>query len=730
MTLFQVLPFAAAVCAWLLAAARLVRTPRPPAAWWFVAGMVLLGLDSTFTSLSLGSATLDGAVSWLERALTVKCLVAVAWLGFGLSYSRGNAREALARWRVPLGAAALLSVGLALGFPQQLLDFVPAAPPDAGWVLRFGVLGTALNLYVLVALVLVLVHLEQTFRAAVGTMRWRIKFVVIGLAVILGTRLYVASQGVLFSAPDLALAGLESSALLIGCALLAVAYARTGLAEVEVHPSAAVLRSSLTILLAGAYLLIVGVLGRMAEQVGGAHALEFRSFVVLLGLAGLAVLLLSDRVRRWTHGFVARHFRRAEHDAAAAWTLLSQRLATVKDERALCAASARLVSETFGALSVTVWLVDEASGHLRVSASTTGQAGASASGAPSGTASNAVASGLGSRTSPFDLDSVRDDWAVELRRLNPATFATGGRRWCVPLRAGDQSLGAMVLADRVGGAAYTGEELELLACIGSQTASVLENLRLGGEVTQARELDAFRTMSAFFVHDLKNTAASLNLMLKNLPVHFDDPAFRADALRTVGNTARRIDELIAGLSALRDRPPARPVDTDLNQLVRRTLERVGSDMPGVELTAELQPLPAARLDPEQIEMVVANLVLNARDAVTGGGRVRVRTEHRDGRIVLSVADNGTGMSPEFVRDALFRPFQSTKRRGLGIGLFQSKRIVEAHGGRIAVESAVGVGTTFLVSFPASGTDPGAQQPGAAPLSWRSGEERNAAPSGV
>ena len=61
-------------------------------------------------------------------------------------------------------------------------------------------------------------------------------------------------------------------------------------------------------------------------------------------------------------------------------------------------------------------------------------------------------------------------------------------------------------------------------------------------------------MSAFFVHDLKNAAASLNLMLKNLPVHFDDPAFREDALRGVGNTARRIDEMIARLSALRQRP--------------------------------------------------------------------------------------------------------------------------------------------------------------------------------
>ena len=146
------------------------------------------------------------------------------------------------------------------------------------------------------------------------------------------------------------------------------------------------------------------------------------------------------------------------------------------------------------------------------------------------------------RSSPFDLEGIDEPWAEELRQLNPTTFPNGGHRWCVPLRAGEQSLGALVLADRVNGASYTAEELQLLQCIADQVTSVLLNLRLANEVARSRELDAFRTMSAFFVHDLKNTAASLNLMLKNLPVHFDDPAFREDALRGIGNTARRIDD--------------------------------------------------------------------------------------------------------------------------------------------------------------------------------------------
>jgi putative PEP-CTERM system histidine kinase len=278
-------------------------------------------------------------------------------------------------------------------------------------------------------------------------------------------------------------------------------------------------------------------------------------------------------------------------------------------------------------------------------------------------------------------------------------FPNGGNRWCVPLRSGEQSLGVLVLADRVNGAEYTGEQLQLLRCIADQMASLLLNLRLANELARSGEMEAFRTMSAFFVHDLKNAAASLNLMLKNLPVHFDDPEFREDALRGIGNTARRIDETIGRLTALRQRPDFKPVETDLNQIVSEALDNLDG-MPHVELTKELQPLPRVLADREQIQSVVTNLLLNARDALGPGGRIRVRTEHLVGdSIVLSVADNGCGMSAAFLKDCLFRPFQSTKKKGLGIGMFQARMIVEAHRGAIRVESETGKGSTFRVSLP-------------------------------
>lgn len=696
MTVLAFVPFVAAACGVLLAFASLLRKPRSLAAWCFGAGMVVLGLDSLFTGLSLHSTLVEEGVVWLTLAFVVKCFAPLPWLCFSLTYSRGDYRTFLSRWRLPLLLLGVLPILLVLGFPGQVLRFVPLDSPEGQLVLRFGQVGTALNLVILVAFVLVLVNLEQTLRSAVGTMRWRVKFVVLGVVVMLGTQLYTRSQAVLFLAPDLALSGVESSAVLIGCVFLTFAYARSGMTEIDVYPSTAILRSSFTVLIVGGYLFVVGVLAQVVERFGGAESFQLEAFVLLLGMAGLTVLLLSDRLRQRVQSFTARHFRRAQHDSTRVWTLFSQRLAVVKDRAGLCAVSARAISDTFEVLSVTVWLLDE-QGQLEVGASTERH------GDPDHTraavVSNNVVTGLCERTAPFDLDVVQEAWAEEFRRLNPAAFTNGGHRWCIPLRAGGRELGTLVLADRVNQAVYTPEELELLACIGAQISAVLMSLRLASELAVASELDAFRTMSAFFVHDLKNAATALNMTLRNVPTHFDDPAFREDAMRVVGNTAQRIDEMITRLGALRERPDVRPVPTDMNRIVQEAVERAG-DMPGVEIATTLQPLPPVLADRDQIRSVVINLVLNARDAQGGSGRIEIRTEHSGAQVVLSVADRGSGMSPAFIRDSLFRPFQSTKKKGLGIGLFQSRTVVHAHGGTIQVQSEPGAGSTFRVMLPA------------------------------
>jgi len=304
----------------------------------------------------------------------------------------------------------------------------------------------------------------------------------------------------------------------------------------------------------------------------------------------------------------------------------------------------------------------------------------------------------GDEIRPVDLDRSHEDWCQVLKSANPAFFPRGGHRYCLPLVFGGQAVGLLVVGDRVNGQPFSPEDLELLKCLGDQIAAGARNLTLSEQLMAAREMEAFQAMSAFLVHDLKNTASALGLTLRNLPAHFENPAFREDALRTLGKSVGRVNELIGRLTALRQKMELHLAPTDLNQLVTAVLDSA-PDTSKIQITSSLQPLPLLPLDGCQFESVILNLVLNARDAVGSQGEIRVATGREDGWATLAVTDNGCGMSPGFVAQSLFRPFKTTKKTGLGIGMFHVKTIVEAHRGRIVVQSEPGHGTIFRIWLP-------------------------------
>jgi len=301
------------------------------------------------------------------------------------------------------------------------------------------------------------------------------------------------------------------------------------------------------------------------------------------------------------------------------------------------------------------------------------------------------------RAEPFDLEAASEPWAERLKQYQPDCFGKGGGRMCVALRCGDELLGLLTVGDRISGRPFSAEDVDLLKCIGAQVGAHLFNLNLSRRLIQAKEMEAFQTMSTFFVHDLKNAASTLSLMLENLPVHFDKPEFRQDALRAIAGTADRINGLIGRLALLRQELKLNPAEANLNDVVRGALQSLGNI--SLPVTMSLAPVPPTLIDADQMQKVVANLLLNARDALGEDGRIQIRTACENGWLELAVTDNGCGMTPEFIRQQLFRPFQTTKTKGLGIGMFHARAIVDAHRGRIDVQSAPGQGTTFRVRLP-------------------------------
>jgi len=663
----------------------------------FVIGVVVLAVESVLNGLAKEAGSVEEMAEWQRWQMLVLSLLPGIWIFFSLSYGRGNYREFLKRWQGLLMLAFLIPPGLGIFFKEQL--FRQATQVAGHWVLDLGLPGVILNLIFLLAMVFVLMNLEWTYRASVGTMRWRIKFMVLGLMVLFATRCYTSIQALLFQRIDLQLQRVDAVALLVACVLILRALFRAGHFDLDVYPSASVLKSSLAALLVGLYLLVIGVFAQAVKFFGiGGDSFPIKALVVLAALVSLTILLLSERVRLHGSRFISRHFQRPLYDYRNVWRSFTEATASCVNQAELCRAAVKSATDIFQSLSVTIWLVDDRRENLVFAASTFLSEAKAEGLRPEKTAVAGLIQFFQAHHEPADIDSSNEPWAETLRQCHPDEFRKGGSRVCVPMIASDEILGFMVLGDRVGGVSFTWQDFDLLKCIGDQIAAGLLNTRLSQKLMHAKEFEAFQTMSAFFVHDLKNTANTLNLMLQNLPVHFDDPAFRADALRGVAKTVAHINHLIGRLGSIRQALQIKPVPADLNELVIKALAG-WEENAGINLVKELGPVPKVFCDPEQIVKVAINLIFNAREAVTREGQVQLQTAQVNGWGVLTVTDTGCGMTPEFMNRSLFRPFQTTKKNGLGIGMFQSKMIVEAHQGRIEVESEAGKGTTFRLFLP-------------------------------
>jgi putative PEP-CTERM system histidine kinase len=209
-------------------------------------------------------------------------------------------------------------------------------------------------------------------------------------------------------------------------------------------------------------------------------------------------------------------------------------------------------------------------------------------------------------------------------------------------------------------------------------------------------MEAMARVSAFVMHDLKNLVSNLALVVDNAKEYMDDAEFQADMLRTLSKTVRNMTELISRLENLREDPSFDPRPADLMEIA----EGVHGLLPPGRMELTGRPV-IALADEKEIQRVILNLVLNGIEASGGGDPVAVEVGE-NGRAYVAVRDRGNGMSPDFMARNLFKPFSSTKKKGFGIGLYQCRKIVEAHGGTIEVESKEGEGSRFTVYLPSVG----------------------------
>jgi putative PEP-CTERM system histidine kinase len=664
----------------------------------FASGMILLGSVEACAGLALSAHYLSEVLRWERLRLLGVALLPGVWLLFSLSFGRANSRETVWRWKWIAATFFVVPLALATLFGDDLFAIPPRWNEFVASVLPLGWSGRVFHFSFFLCCVIVLMNLEATLRGASGTKRWRMKFLVLGVGSWFAVQVYLVSQTLLFSAIDLSLAPVNSWALLVACALILLSLFRDRLLSAEVYFSPTLLYNSIALSLVGAYLIAVGIMAKAIDYFGESDQLSLATLFVFLSLVGLAAILLSDQLRLRVRRFVSQNFARPRYDYRKEWMTFTERTTSLLDAKELCTAVARRVAETFGVPAVTIWLVEGSQDQVALGGSTLLSESQLHATPSLVTGATNLVHQIDAQRSTIDFMRTPDGGFLALQRSHGAFFSQCEVRYAVPLVATSRLLGVMTLAGRATTEDFSLEDFDLLKTVADQVAGSLLNLELSRRLLKAKEMEAFQTLSAFFTHDLKNLASMLSLTVQNLPANYDNPQFREDALRVISESVVKMNAMCSRLGTLTKELELDRREIDLNELVKRTLVIVNGSL-RTSVAAELRPVPKIAVDPEQIEKVLVNLLLNANEAAGDRGEIRVATDQRNDWVVLTIADNGCGMSEEFIARSLFQPFQTTKSQGLGIGLFQSRRIVEAHRGRIEVESVLDKGSTFRIELP-------------------------------
>jgi len=688
------------VCALLAAALAGWRWERSWPLFWFVLGMVGFALEGALGVLgreSFGPARILAFQRWYWA---VAAFLPGIWLAFSLGFARARESVISASWKWVV--AGLMGAAAVLAFPpgDWLLTGQVMMDPSSGWFFPIGWPGKIFVGLTVLGWVLVLANLERIIRCAAGRSRWQVKFLVFGLGGLAALRIYEGGQALLFRGLDAVSQQVGGLALLPASLLLGIGVWRCGVREVRIQMSQSALYYSITFLAAGLYFLLAGAAAQLLALLGALEGIHYKILFIFLAVCGAGVLFFSDRVRYRIRKFVRQNFMKSRYDYREVWTRFTQRTSGLTEPKALCREAARFLSETLEALSVSIWLLEEREGSLRLAASTVYPEGEPMEVPLGGLEASELLSLVAEHPLPVvDLEGTAPErlWAW---KASVSSFLEDAMvRYCAPLTAAGRLLGMVTVGERIRWVPLTEEDKDLLRTLVDQIAVGLMQSKLSDELREAREMEAFQAMSAFLVHDLKNLSAKLALTAQNLPDYFEDPDFRKDAIRVITQSVEKIKGMCSQLSFMRQGLQVKPQEVDLNRVVRESLEELDGVLK-TQVIEELNQLPKLKVDPELMKRVLVNLLLNANEAISENGRILVSTSSGDGWVAFQVEDDGKGIPREFMEKFLFRPFRTSKPKGMGIGLFQCRAIVEAHGGRIEVESQEGRGTTVRVVLPA------------------------------
>ena len=635
-------------------------------------------------SLSAVAALATGEYVWWVALRLIDGFRIAAWIAFlYVLLARADSRPE----SPPPPRAAWVS-GLVLCATSIAAALLPMASPIPNIATPApGRLSIALLLGVTIfALVLV----ESLVRNSTEDSRWRLKPLLLGVGAAFVFDLFMYADALLFGQIEGRLWTARPLVQVLVIPFVALATVRNRDWTIDIAISRGVVFHSTALLAAGLYLLVMSAAGYYVQFFGGEWGKLLQVAFLFGAMLLFVTLMVSGSARARLRVWINKNFFSFRYDYRAEWlrvtNLLSSRGEAGKLNERVIRALADLVESSGGVL----WTRRDGSVYRPTGRWMAPEFDAEVS------ASSKLIDFLGARGWVVDLRELAANPELYEGLAKPEWVASFPRAWLlIPLTAVDDLVGFVALSEPRTPIDVNWEVRDLLKSAGRQAASYLAQVQASEALLEAGKFDAFNKMSAFVVHDLKNLASQLTLLLRNAERHGDNPEFRQDMLLTVRHVAERMTALLAQLRA-GTVPVANPAPVELGAVLRRVAEGRGARTPAVVIDAPARIYALGHDD--RLERVISHLVQNAQDATRDGSAVEVTVSEAGGYARVEVVDRGVGMSPEFIRDRLFKPFQRLHSmgefEGNGIGLSTVQRIVSRHGGWISGEGRPGEGATF------------------------------------
>jgi len=597
------------------------------------------------------------------------------------------------------GWLTLLTGAFARRLPRWLVVLVQVASLGllVGQVLQWSQPGVQLTRGGLLLAILGLVLVEQIYRSGgVGERPW-LKYLLFGVGGQFAYDLFLYAQSQLLGAIDRTAWSLRGAVMVLAVPVIVLAVRNSVASSASVFISRHVIFYSTTFAAVGIYLLAMAIGGYYVRYVGGAWG-DALQLVFLLGAAAVLVSLLwSGMLRRRLRVFISKHFYRNKYDYRVEWLRFVRTLSSAAPENVQLGALQAL-AQVFSSSQALLFAMDERGRQFRATASWC-ESGEEIALPPDVSESADMPQFMRSRGWIIDVDEYRRAPAIYGNIQLPVWLEVNSALSIVaPIMQGKALAGFVVLARPPPPFELTYEDRDLLMTMGRHVATHLAQHAADRKLVENRQFEAYSRLTAFMMHDLKNSVAQLRLVVSNAVKYRHQPEFVDDAMATIDNAAQRMTRLVDQLRLGAASAVRRPLK--LEDLIHVALTRCAANTPQPILNAASTGV-VVEADQEHLTSVIEHVIRNAQDATPDDGVVSVEVSQAGNEVTIAVSDTGRGMEADFVRNRLFRPFDSTKgSAGMGIGAYQAREYVFSLGGSVNVQSAPGQGTRFAITLPA------------------------------